>query len=80
MTLKRGWRGGELKEFLLSEPAVAEVEWEQVKYTPSQERMRQHAKSARRKHKKKGKAKRRTMKKKKRRRQSRKKKKKEEGV
>ena len=64
VTLKRGWRGAELKEFLLNEPTVVQVEWEQVKYTPQQAHMREAARRARQKPKgkskgRKGKSKRR---------------------
>ena len=34
LTLQRGWFGQEVKEFLLSQPEVKEVEWDSVKYRP----------------------------------------------
>lgn len=33
--LQRGWHGPDVKEFLLDRKEVVEVEWDQVKYTPT---------------------------------------------
>jgi hypothetical protein len=34
VTTQTGWKGYEMRDFLLRQPELAEVEWDQVKYTP----------------------------------------------
>ena len=34
VTTSSGWRGYEFRDFLLKQPEMAEMEWDQVKYTP----------------------------------------------
>lgn len=35
VSMSAGWRGYELRDFLLRQPDIAELEWDQVKYTPA---------------------------------------------
>lgn len=35
VTLQTGWRGYELRDFLLEREELEELEWDQVKYSPS---------------------------------------------